>query len=297
MIQEHANSPEPRCSVEPLNQRNRFTQENPLCFGAVARRLLPAAAVMLFLSDGLLGRGSVLLFDSFGLGTTNNPRLDSGGSPVSIALGTDLSGIRAEIPNTSAAVWRAPGGHGAQSWAFTVSSADLKEPFSPFEPQASNNVANGTVTVLGGTTPTFPDALLDFNPPAGAIKVSADVLPGADPTVGTAIGLSASRTVLNSNFWGFGQAWLVVRGGTNFDTRSWELHTAGTSGPTAHDNDELGRGYGDQLRRSVPAPRRAVKGGRNEHILLMASRDEEIGRLFHSAFRPIIPKRSTSTRL
>ena len=208
-------------------------QDNPLCFGAVVRRLLPGAVAILFLGVGEPGRGSVLLFDSFGLGTTNNPRLDSGGSPVTIGLGTDLSGIRAEIPNTSAAVWTAPGGHGAQSWAFTVSSADPNEPFSPFEPQASNSVANGTVTVLGGTTPTFPDALLDFNPPAGAIKVSADVLLGADPAVGTAIGLSSSRTVLNSNFWRFGQAWLVVRGGTNFDTRSWELHTAGTSGPTA----------------------------------------------------------------
>lgn len=178
--------------------------------------------------------GAVLLFDSFGLGTTNNPRLDSAGSPVTnIVLGFDLSGIRAEVPNTSAAVWTAPGGHGAQSWAFTVSSADPNEPFSPFEPQASNNVANGTVTVLGGTTPTFPDALLDFNPPAGPIKVSADVLPGADPAVGTAIGLTSNRTVLNSNFWRFGQAWLVLRGGTNFNTRTWELHTAGFNGPAA----------------------------------------------------------------
>src|SRR5512140_1005850 len=191
-------------------------QDNPLCFGAVVRRLLPGAVVVLFLSAGEPGRGSVLLFDSFGLGTMNNPRLDSGGSPVTnIVLGFDLSGIRAEFPNTSAVVWTAPGGHGTQSWAFTVSSADPNEPFSPFEPQASNSVENGTVTVLGGTTPTFPDALLDFNPPAGAIKVSADVLPGADPAVGTAIGLTSSRTVLNSNFWSFGQAWFVVRGGTD----------------------------------------------------------------------------------
>src|SRR5512140_3178352 len=174
-------------------------KENLLGFGTAVRRLLPGTVAVLLLSAGEPGRGSVLLFDSFGLGTTNNPRLDSGGSPVTIVLGTDLSGIRAEIPNTSAAVWTAPGGHGAQSWAFTVSSADPNEPFSPFEPQASNNVANGTVTVLGGTTPTSPDALLDFNPPAGAFKVSADVLPGADPGVGTAIGLSSSRTVLNSN--------------------------------------------------------------------------------------------------
>jgi hypothetical protein len=208
-------------------------QVNPLCFGAVVGRLLTGAVAVFFLSALEPARGSVLLFDSFGLGTTNNPRLDSGGLPVTIVLGTDLSGIRAEIPNTGAAVWTAPGGHGAQSWAFTVSSADPNEAFSPFEPQASNNVENGTVTVLGGTIPTFPDALLDFNPPAGAIKVSADVLPGADPAVGTAIGLSSSRTVLNSNFWRFGQAWLVVRGGTNLDTRSWELHMAGTRGPTA----------------------------------------------------------------
>ena len=209
-------------------------QENLLYFGAVMRRLLPGAMAILCLIAGEPGRGSILLFDSFGVGTANNPRLDSGGAPVTnITLGFDLSGIRAEIPNTSAAVWTAPGGPGAQSWAFTVSSADPNEPFSPFEPQASNRVANGTVTVLGGTAPTFPDALLDFNPPAGALKVSADVLPGADPAVGSAIGLTSSRTVLNSNFCRFGQAWLVVRGETNFNPRNWELHTTGTSGPTA----------------------------------------------------------------
>ena len=202
-------------------------------FSAAGRRLMLGAIIVLGISTAQLGHAAVLLLDSFGLGTANNPRLDSGGSPVTLVLGTDLSGIRAEVPNTSAAVWTAPGGHGAQSWAFTVSSADPNEPFSPLEPQACNSVANGTVTVLGGTAPTFPDALLDFNPPAAAIRVSADVLPGADPAVGTAIGLSSSRTVLNSNFWRFGQAWLVVRGGTNLDMRNWELHTAGTSGPTA----------------------------------------------------------------
>src|ERR1039457_6823203 len=208
-------------------------QVNLLCFGAAVGRLLPGEMAVFFLSALEPARGSVLLFDSFGLGTTNNPRLDSGGLPVTIVLGTDLSGIRAEIPNTGAAVWTAPGGHGAQSWAFTVSSADPKEPFSPFEPQASNSVENGTFPVRGGPPPKSPVARLDFDPPGGAIKVSADVLPGADPAVGTAIGLSSSRTVLNSNFWRFGQAWLVVRGGTNFNTRSWELHTAGTSGPAA----------------------------------------------------------------
>src|ERR1035437_96378 len=110
--------PEPEWPVEPLNHRNRIMPENSLCFGAVVRQLVSVAVAVLFLGAGEPGRGSVLLFDSFGLGTTNNPRLDSGGSPVTnIALGFDLSGIRAEFPNTSAAVWTAPGGHGAQSWA------------------------------------------------------------------------------------------------------------------------------------------------------------------------------------
>jgi hypothetical protein len=88
-------------------------QESLLCFGAVVRRLLQGAVAVLFLGAVEPGRGSVLLFDSFGLGTASDPRLDSGGSSVTIALGTDLSGIRAEIPNTSTAVWTAPGGHGA----------------------------------------------------------------------------------------------------------------------------------------------------------------------------------------
>ncbi len=52
-------------------------RENPLCFGAVVCRLVPVAVAVLLLSAGEVGRGSVLLFDSFGLGTTNNPRLDS----------------------------------------------------------------------------------------------------------------------------------------------------------------------------------------------------------------------------
>ena len=80
------------------------------------------------LALGLIGptdttQAATLLKDSFGLGTAANPRLDSAGVPVTnIYLGFDLSGIRAEIPNTSAVVWKAPGGHGVQSWAFTVSS-------------------------------------------------------------------------------------------------------------------------------------------------------------------------------
>jgi len=101
-------------------------------------------------------------------------RLNAAGAPVNpIGLGSDLSGIRAEFPNSSEAVWTAPGGHQVQSWAFTASSADPNEPFSPFEPDASNNVANGTVTVMGEGAPTFPDALLNFIPPAGAIPTDA----------------------------------------------------------------------------------------------------------------------------
>jgi hypothetical protein len=37
---------------------------------------------ILCLIAGEPGRGAVWLFDSFGRGTANNPRLDSGGSPV-----------------------------------------------------------------------------------------------------------------------------------------------------------------------------------------------------------------------
>jgi hypothetical protein len=65
---------------------------------AVTRWLSAAAMAVIFLSSVEPGRGAVLLFDSFGLGTTLTPRLDSGGAPVTVGLGTDLSGVRAEIP-------------------------------------------------------------------------------------------------------------------------------------------------------------------------------------------------------
>ena len=205
-----------------------------MTLNSIARRQCFYVAFLLLFAAVPSARAALLLFDSFGLGTANNPRLNAAGASVNpIGLGSDLSGIRAEFPNSSEAVWNAPGGHRVQSWAFTASSADPNEPFSPFEPDASNNVANGTVTVMGGSGPTFPDALLNFAPPAGAIKVSADLLPGANPAVGIAIGFTSNKIVLNGNFSKFGQAWLVIRGGTDSIARTWELHTAGTNGPSA----------------------------------------------------------------
>ena len=124
---------------------------------------------------GMAGQAGAetLIRESFGL--NGGTRFDAAGNPVTVFLAADLNGLRAEFPNTSAEVWDAPGGHHAQTWQFSVSSHDPYEPFSPYEPLASQDIDNGSVTVsLDTGAPLGVDALLPLSPPAGAYRVSVD---------------------------------------------------------------------------------------------------------------------------
>jgi hypothetical protein len=142
-------------------------------------------------------QAGILLKDSFGMSpitAQGGTRFDAAGNLVGVFLHTDLSGLRAEFPNNSSAVWTAPGGHGVPTWGFSVSSADPFEQYgTPSEPTPADNGTVSLVVFPGDINPPGKtDALLDFTPPAGAFQMSLDVV-GGGPT--TAIGFTSSSSV------------------------------------------------------------------------------------------------------
>jgi hypothetical protein len=187
---------------------------------------------------------TILLKDSFGfypVTPAGGTRFDAAGNFVGITLHSDLSGLRAEFPFNSSEVWTGPGahgGHGVDTWGFSVSSADPYEQYgTPSEPTPADN---GTMTLIGSLPIQGADELLDFVPPGGAFQMSLDVVSGG---LTTAIGFTSSSTVVNNNFPAFGQLWMVLHGGGGQGgIGTWELHTNGLSGPSVSGTTVLG-GY------------------------------------------------------
>ena len=185
-------------------------------------------------------QAAILLKDSFGffpITAQGGTRFDAAGNLVGVTLHSDLSGLRAEFPFTGSEVWTSPGGHGVPTWGFSVSSPDPFELYgSTSEPTPDDN---GTMSLVGDQTPPGKtDALLHFNPPAGAFQMSLDVVGGGTTT---AIGFTSSQTVLSDNFESFGQIWMVLHGGTGQGgIGNWELHTGGLIGPSVSGTTVLG---------------------------------------------------------
>lgn len=200
---------------------------------------LIAASVAILLATAGSATAEVFIHDYFGstndLGDGTLTRHDAAGNTVFMGGGQKgptligIDGIRAQIPDTSAEVWHAPGGQHAATWFFASSSTD------PFEPVTPGDVNNLTL-VAGADAGTGGHlaALLPFTPPASSYKVSADMIPeGGDLRDWVGIGLTSSLDTLNNNFESFGQAWLMIRmNATGLGPTTWELHTNGMTGPS-----------------------------------------------------------------
>jgi len=181
---------------------------------------------------------AVIIQDFFGstndAGINGAPtRHDAAGNTVFMGQGDKgptligIDGIRAQLPDTSAEVWSAPGGQHAATWFFASSSAD---PFEPAVPGDTFALVAGADAGTGGHLA----ALLPFSPPASAYKVSADMIPeGGDLRDWVAIGFTSSQGTLTNNFETFGQAWLMLKmNATGLGATTWELHTNGMTGPS-----------------------------------------------------------------
>ena len=145
---------------------------------------------------------------------------------------------KTQFPDTSAEVWSAPGGQRAATWFFAASSAD---PFEPVVPGDTFALVAGADAGTGGHLA----ALLPFTPPAGAYKVSADMIPeGGDLRDWVAIGFTSSLGTLTSNFEDFGQAWLLLKmNATGLGPTTWELHTNGVTGASLTGDTSLNGNY------------------------------------------------------
>ncbi len=201
-----------------------------------ATALMLALSIMFLWGSTLTASAAVIVQDFFG--STNDlangtlTRHDAAGNTVFMQTGqgptlVGIDGLRAQFPDTSNEVWRAPGGQHAATWFFAAASTD---PFEPVTPGDTNNL----VLVAGADAGTGGHlaALLPLTPPATTYKVSADMIPeGGDVRDSVAIGLTSSLGTLNSNFESFGQAWLVLKmNSTGLGPTTWELHTNGTTG-------------------------------------------------------------------
>src|SRR5690242_11823198 len=101
--------------------------------------LMIAAAVLLTgaggANAGVIARDFFGSTDDFGNGILT--RHDAAGNTVLMGSGQQgatligIDGLRAQVPDTSAEVWRAPGGRHAATWFFAASSTDSFEPVTP----------------------------------------------------------------------------------------------------------------------------------------------------------------------
>jgi hypothetical protein len=226
----------------------RFVQ-NVTVEQTVKTFLLAAGAAFLLVGASNATAG-VIIQDFFGstddLGNGTLTRHDAAGNTVIMGSGQHgatligLDGLRAQFPDSSTAVWQAPGGQHAATWFFASASTD---PFETVTPGDVNNlvVAAGADAGTGGHLA----ALLPFTPPAGAYKVSADMIPeGGDLRDWVAIGFTSSLGTLTSNFEDFGQAWLLLRmNATGLGPTTWELHTNGLTGASLTGNTTLTGNY------------------------------------------------------
>jgi hypothetical protein len=198
-------------------------------------RLLPAAGVALLSGGAGSATAGMILQDFFGstndLHNGTSTRHNAAGNTVTMQSNQGptligIDGLRAQFPDTSAAVWIAPGIKKGATWFFAAASLD---PFEPVNPDDTFVLAAGADNTTGGDLA----ALLPFTAPAGAYKVSADMIPeGGDLRDWVAIGLTSSISNQTNNFETFGQAWLMLRmNSTGLGPTTWELHTNGTAGP------------------------------------------------------------------
>ena len=237
-------------STRGMNTDRRSVRE--ATFKQLMKTFLLVAGVALLLGGAGNATADVIVQDFFGstndLGNGTLTRHDAAGNTVLMGSGEHgptligLDGLRAQFPDTSAEVWRAPGGQHATTWFFASASTD---PFEPVTPGDENNLiaAGGADAGTGG----HAAALLPLASPTGAVKVSADMIPeGGDLRDWVAIGFSSSIDPLNltNNFENFGQAWLLLKmNATGLGATTWELHTNGLAGPSLTGNAMLTGSY------------------------------------------------------
>jgi len=216
----------------------------------LVKTLLLAACVVLLLDSAGNATAEVIIQDYFGstddLHNGTLTRHDAAGNTVLMGSGQQgptligIDGLRSQFPDTSAEVWRAPGGQHAATWFFAAASTD------PFETVTPGDV-NNLVLVAGADAGTGGHlaALLPFTPPASIYRVSADMIPeGGNLQDWVAIGLTSSLGTLTSNFESFGQAWLMLKmNATGLGATTWELHTNGLTGPSVAGSTTLTGSY------------------------------------------------------
>lgn len=171
--------------------------------------------------------GQTIIAESFGLNFPTGRPAGGKGTIKSSQIHTGLSGFWAEFPATSAYVWSTPDGKGVQTWSFSGSSLNPKQPPTAWDPADQN----GTATAGSGTG--SPAALLPFAPVSIPYEVSLDLV--QQPRVSNdwlAVGFSSSNAT-SHNFETSGQAWLRIRA-SNPLVEPWsqtvELHTNGLAG-------------------------------------------------------------------
>jgi hypothetical protein len=107
---------------------------------------LVSAGLMVLPGSTARTTAAVILQDFFGstndLGNGTLTRHDAAGNTVFMQTGqgptlVGIDGLRAQFPDTSNEVWRAPGGQHAATWFFAASSTD---PFEPATPGDTNNL-------------------------------------------------------------------------------------------------------------------------------------------------------------
>jgi len=178
--------------------------------------------------------GTILARDTFGFGPQLLRPTGGNGTLKPVAMHTGLNGFWAEQPCSNSAVWMTASGSGVQSWNFSITNTDPKEPPSAMMPAG---LENGAMTVFldGESVPEFPTALLPLQAPSIPYEVSAEIV-FVTPNPGTWFGLGfTSSNALNRNFEAAGQAWMRVRRDSLFDSLAGtvELHTNGLAGPSA----------------------------------------------------------------
>jgi hypothetical protein len=176
--------------------------------------------------------GTVLIRESFGFGPQLARPEGGNGKLRQVSIGTGIGGFWAEQPCSNAVVWMGPSGQGVQSWIFTDSSDNPKEPPSKMMPPGAGNGTLG-VRVDAGEPVENAVALVPFQAPAIPYEVSVDTLPVIPPGAWFEVGFTSSNA-LNNNLESAGQAWMRVQ-----YTRqppflaTVELHTNGLNGKAA----------------------------------------------------------------
>jgi hypothetical protein len=98
--------------------------------------------------------GTILARDTFGFGPQLLRPTGGNGTLKPVAIHVRLNGFWAEQPCSNNAVWMSASGSGVQSWNFSITNTDPKEPPSAMMPAG---LENGVMTVFldGESVPEF----------------------------------------------------------------------------------------------------------------------------------------------